>query len=185
MITSGQSKAARKELGLTQKEVSESIGICNTDISKFECGRLALGPKECSKLEAFYEECKIKRNKQTENSDDELPSVTIGGFAVPSTLSQEEVDFLKASYEENQELIEDTLHDEVERGFLGGITESALIRNLLAPMAENLVIIQTILGKTNINMNTEVNSSDVSADENVSTYRDLLEHLLATPYAPE
>lgn len=185
MITAGQSKAARNQLGLTQKQVSTSVGICNTDISKFECGRSNLHPKDLSNLEAFYEEQKAIKAREASLIDADTPTVTISGFEVPSNLDQDKVEFLKTSYDENQELIEEVLDTEVDRSFFSGINQTSLIRDLLVPIAENLVIIQTILGSSKINIGTSVSSLNINEDESVKTYRDALEHMISTPYTPE
>ncbi len=54
MLTAKEAKDARRTLGLSQKKVTEHTGISNTDISKFENGRLILPNDQMTTLVNFY-----------------------------------------------------------------------------------------------------------------------------------
>jgi len=200
MITPSESKEIRRSLSLSQKHVSENTAICNTDISKFECGRLVMKSKDLIKLADFYK-AQLEANsliQEPNNTPAKTPVETpadlkeektgqpfdINGFIVPDGFDIDEAAELMETYQLNQENVLEALQRPLERGIFGGINMDSIIRDLLVPMAANFAIIDRIHGNSEILALENPKSEYLSEEEGVETYQDAINHRLATPYTP-
>jgi transcriptional regulator with XRE-family HTH domain len=191
MITPSEAKQIRRSLGLSQKEVSAQTSLCNTDISKFECGKLIMKSTDLRNLSNYYKD-QMKAHSpfqlnENEISNDNGPEKAqeqryINGILVPESFDEDEALDLMDMYQVNQKNVSEALKNSVERGLFGGLVMDSVIRDVLVPMAHNYSIISLIQGTHEVSALEKPESKYLSQEENIETMEDVIRHLFATPY---
>lgn len=167
-LTPELSKAARRELSLTQNNVIAETGIQAYKLKQFEAGRFRPEMACLKQLREFYESHGIdigQLEAHTSGNDEGDPEsdVRIGqrlprqgitptprpGFFITEHLSQDLVDRVLYRMEENDDRISELIQGAYETGLFGGVTEAtdANVRELFATMAESHLMFRFLQGK--------------------------------------
>lgn len=183
MLTPEKLKEARQDLGITQRTLGEAVGVHKTDISRFECGRFQLTPKQCRAIwDYLTEHLEHLREEGDENVDgyemEGFAPYEIDGIMIPDGFDIVEAEELMTRYRANAVEIRKTLEADLERGFFGGIKMDALIHKVMVPMVENLSIVEQIHGHTGIEPRTTDLDDNMDDLADVKTNRDALAYLI-------
>ncbi len=167
-VSAPQSKAARQELALSQKDVIAATGINAYKLKLFEARNFDIGHVASKKLREFYEaqgvdfaqiDAHLKASQAAQNPQMEVKGVAEPregftftprpGFRISGHLPETLVDKLMDQLEVNDNRIGELTEAAFKTGFLGGITEEteAKTRELLGVLAENHVIFRCLQGR--------------------------------------
>lgn len=193
MIKPEESKQIRRSLGLSQKAVSAQTTVCNTDISKFENGKLIMNAKDLISLSNFYKEQLDKtsplnstENQQEapkENSETENNKLNnVNGIMIPESFDIDEAFELMERYQDNRENLSETLREAVKRDWLGNLDMRVVLNRVLVPMAENYSIVNFIQGYDEILNAKKEESERLANEDNIETFKDALIHLFSKSY---
>ena len=162
VLTPDLSKAARRELTLTQTNVIAETGIQAYKLKQFEAGRFRPDLASLKKLTDFYESQGIDFEKLEANATGTLPAVereTLAkrgltahakpGFLISDDVDQERMDIVLERMEENDERVFELIAQEHTTNLFGGAsdeTEKAM-RELFGRLAENHLLFRFLQGK--------------------------------------
>lgn len=168
LLTPDLSKAARRELSLTQNNVITETGIQAYKLKQFEAGRFRPEMACLKQLREFYEghgvnfaELEAHMGQQhgagRDAPGDDPPQVDHKrgltatprpGFFISEHLAQELIDRVLARMEENDDRIAELVEAAYERGMFG-VSEATenKVRELFAAMAENHLLFRFLQGR--------------------------------------
>lgn len=183
MLTPEKLKDARKDLNISQRELGKQVGIHPTDISRFECNRYQLTPKQCrlvwDYLTKHLEHLREEEEPDFENVELDISApMEINGIMIPEGFDLEQAESLMQRHQTNLEEIRAVLDADLERGFLGGIKMDALIHNVLVPIIDNHAIIEQIHGHPGIEPRTLDLEEPMEDLPDIKTNRDALAYLV-------
>lgn len=168
LLTPELSKAARRELSLTQNNVIAETGIQAYKIKQFEAGRFRPEVACLKQLREFYESHGVDfdvleahmgpQRAAGRDAGDEQPPVDHKrgltatprpGFFISEHLAQELIDRVLTRMEENDDRIAELVEAAYERGMFGGVSEATenKVRELFAAMAENHLLFRFLQGR--------------------------------------
>lgn len=169
-VSPKQSKEARRELALSQKDVIAATGINAYKLKLFESRSFDIGPAAEKKLREFYESqgvdfavidahisAKVPVAASRDDGGVEMagalkPGYTMTprpGFFISNDLPPTVVDKLMERMEVNDDRIGELTEAAFKEGFLGGISDDteAKTRELIGALAENHVIFRFLQGR--------------------------------------
>lgn len=157
-ITADQSRSARFQLGLTQRNVIEESGMAGHKLKPFETGRFVPDMPFLDSLRKYYEGKGVDFTAAASTGDKPAkpepgarvvaPLVT-SRFVIDPGLPQERVDSLLDRMDANDDAIAALLPKATRDGFVGEFhdeTEAAL-RQLFGLMAECHLLFRTLQGR--------------------------------------
>lgn len=161
-LTPDLSKAARRELTLTQSNVIAETGIQAYKLKQFEAGRFRPDMASLKKLTDFYESQGVDLDKLDAHATTILPAVeresmaqrgltsnAKPGFLISDDIEQERVDSVLERMEENDQRVFELIAQEHTTAMFGGMsdeTEKAM-RELFGRLAENHLLFRFLQGK--------------------------------------
>lgn len=159
-LTPDLSKAARRELGLSQADVIQAAGIPAHKLKQWEARGMSIELRELEKLASFYESQGADLDKiaghvsqQKAQGAAALPegfTVTPrAGFAVAEELAPELVQQLTHRLEENDKAIAVLVKEEIAKSFFGDISEATdgKVRELFGKLAMNHLLFRLLQGR--------------------------------------
>lgn len=161
-ITPELSKAARRELTLTQANVIAETGIQAYKLKQFEAGRFRPDLACLKALRDFYESQGIDFSLLEAHSATPIPAVeretltqrgltqaARPGFLIAAHVTQDQVDRALERMDQNDERVFELIAQEHRSGLLGGATEEteAALREVFGLLAENHLIFRFLQGK--------------------------------------
>ena len=162
-LTPELSKAARRELNLTQNNVVAETGIQAYKLKQFEAGRFRPDMTCLRQLREFYEGhginfAELEAHTSAARVEGELvappprPGITPNprpGFFITEHLSPGQIDRLLTRMEDNDDQIGELVKAKIDRGFGGGMSEqsSQQVEELFGLMAENHLIFRLLQGR--------------------------------------
>lgn len=166
-LTPDLSKHARRELGLSQKDVIAATGIQGYKLKQWEGRGLAIELGDTRKLSDFYESKGVNLAELAEHvgraqraSAGATPAAQTElqkgftytprpGFIISDQLAPSLVDKLMEQMEANDDKIGDLTQATFKPGLLGGISDDteAKARELIAALAENHLIFRFLQGR--------------------------------------
>lgn len=167
-LTPELSKAARRELGLSQKDVIAATGIQGYKLKQWEGRGLAIELADTRKLSDFYESQGVNVSELAEHLA-RTERIAAGakpapaaeplqegftytprpGFIISDQLAPALVDKLMERMEANDDRVGELVEASFKHGFLGGISDEteAKARELIAALAENHLIFRFLQGR--------------------------------------
>lgn len=166
-LTPDLSKHARRELGLSQRDVIAATGIQGYKLKQWEGRGLSIELADTRKLTDFYESKGINLAELSEHVgrtqrasaaatpaahaelQDGFTYTPRPGFIISDQLAPSLVDKLMERMEANDDRIGDLTQAAFKSGMLGGISDDteAKARELIAALAENHVIFRFLQGR--------------------------------------
>lgn len=166
-LTPDLSKHARRELGLSQKDVIAATGIQGYKLKQWEGRGLSIELADLRKLSDFYEAQGVNFTELAEHLSRGQHSSTGAtpaahaelqegftytprpGFIISDQLAPSLVDKLMERMEANDDRIGELTQAAFKSGMLGGISDEteAKARELIAALAENHVIFRFLQGR--------------------------------------
>ncbi len=162
LLTPELSKAARRELTLTQNNVIAETGIQAYKLKQFEAGRFRPDMACLKQLREFYELQGVDFEQLEVHTAAPLPTpdpsdlasrgltaTAKPGFLIADGIAQEQLDRALDRMEENDQRVFQLVSTEARTGFLGGTSEEteAALRELFGRLAENHLIFRFLQGK--------------------------------------
>lgn len=162
LITPDLSKAARRELTLTQNNVIAETGIQAYKLKQFEAGRFRPDMACLRQLREFYESQGVDFSQLEAHAATTLPAVEKDvrtqrgltnaakpGFLIADHIPQDQLDRALTRMEENDERVFELIAQESQTGVFGGATgeTEAALREIFGRMTENHLIFRFLQGK--------------------------------------
>lgn len=162
VLTPDLSKAARRELTLTQTNVIAETGIQAYKLKQFEAGRFRPDMVSLKKLTDFYELQGVDFEKLEANATGTLPAVereTLAkrgltahakpGFLISDDVDQDRMDSVLERMEENDQRVFELIAQEHTTSLFGGASDEAekAMRELFGRLAENHLLFRFLQGK--------------------------------------
>lgn len=162
-FTADLSKLARRQLGLSQKDVIEATGLPSYKLKQWEARGLDIDVTDLRRLRDFYVSAAEEKGLSFDEieaqfyapkltpMDDDTPNGVVSrcGFLVSPKLSPEVVDQLMGDMEASDERVADIVKTGVQSGLFGGMsgeTES-LIQELFGHLAANHLRFRCLQGR--------------------------------------
>ena len=161
-LTPDLSKAARRELTLTQSNVIAETGIQAYKLKQFEAGRFRPDMASLKKLTDFYESQGVDFDKLEAHATTPLPAVereTLAqrgltsnakpGFLISDDIEQERVDSVLERMEKNDQRVFELIAQEHTTAIFGGVSDTTekAMRELFGRLAENHLLFRFLQGK--------------------------------------
>jgi transcriptional regulator with XRE-family HTH domain len=158
-LTPDQSRVARRELGLSQRDVIQKTGIPSYKIKQWEGRGLSLDVDDLQKLRGFYEASGADFD---EIAQDTTPNGGAGGapsgaftstprpgFFISSDLPGAVVDKLMSDMEISDDRIADIIKGEIKKGIFGNLSEETevQIQELYGHLAMNHLRFRCLQGR--------------------------------------
>lgn len=181
-LTPDLSKAARRELTLTQSNVIAETGIQAYKLKQFEAGRFRPDMASMKKLIDFYESQGIDFDQLKAHAATTMPAVASEtltqrgltpnakpGFMISDDIEQDKVDLVLDRMEENDQRVFELIAQEHTTALFGGVSDSSdkAMRELFGRLAENHILFRFLLGKGLI---TEVEGKPNTIGDHLSTW---------------
>jgi hypothetical protein len=162
-LTPDLSKAARRELMLTQSNVIAESGIQSYKLKQFEAKRYSLELSEANQLRDFYESLGVDLEQLAAHEATKRPPVdgeTLAqrgltyqsrpGFLIAEDIDQGRVDSVLERMEENEQRVSELIAQEHTTTLFGGVSDATdtAMRELFGRLAENHLLFRFLQGKT-------------------------------------
>nr|WP_316641761.1 hypothetical protein [uncultured Roseateles sp.] len=162
-LTAELSKLARRQLGLSQKDVIEGTGLPSYKLKQWEARGLDINVSDLRTLRDFYVSAADEKGlsfdeieagfyapKPTQTGDDSPNgAVSRCGFLVSPKLSPEVVDQLMGDMETSDERIAELVKTGVKSGVFGGMTAETetMVQELFGHLAANHLRFRCLQGR--------------------------------------
>ena len=181
-ITPDLSKAARRELTLTQSNVIAETGIQAYKLKQFEAGRFRPDLASMKKLIDFYESQGIDFDQLKAHAETVMPAIVNEtlvqrgltpnakpGFMIADDIEQDKVDLVLDRMEANDQRVFELIAQEHTTALFGGSTNTSdrAMRELFGRLAENHILFRFLQGKGLI---TEVEGKLSTIGDHLSTW---------------
>lgn len=181
-LTPDLSKAARRELTLTQSNVIAETGIQAYKLKQFEAGRFRPDIASMKKLIDFYESQGIDFDQLKAHAATSMPAVVSEtltqrgltpnakpGFMISGDIEQDKVDLVLDRMDENDERVMELIAQTHTTAIFGGVSDSSekSMRELFGRLAENHILFRFLQGKGLIN---EVEGKPSTIGDHLSTW---------------
>lgn len=201
-ITGSDLNAFRLDHSLSQCAVSRETGVSNKDISLFETGKAILSDVKRTALYDFVRKYKgeLSDSYQDENQDlgeneDQLKveapvkvevlkkgeSRHLDGFVIPPNVDMNIIEQVIKGYHDREQKIANVLDQMAPRKLFGDVDFEVVMRDLMIPIMQNYCTIRAIQQGQRVFPTLKPASGKVDKDKGVTTYRDVIRHLIAAP----
>lgn len=178
-VTAEQSRASRFQLGLTQANVIEQSELPGHKLKNFETGRFVPDMAFLQSLRGFYESKGINFDEGESKTAVTSPDLGMfmpqppNRFVVDSSLPQDQVDFILAQMDNNDERIADLMHKSIQEGLFSKYSEEtdSDTKMLFGLMAENYLLFRALQGRNILAPLPEKEDPETQADLIKNLYR--------------